>query len=445
MSSAIIQLLARQEAEDAPVVCDGGNEYDGRMGARISSIFVILVCGSFGALFPVLCSKYSQIKVPPVFFFCAKYFGSGVIIATSLVHLLQPANEALSQPCLGQWNDYPYAFGICLFMVFFMFAVELVCFNMFGHQGHNHGPIGLAGMGVPDETTTASGAAAVKSGNLHRDNLNSNAIGTLDQSNVHMHADPNSNPNCCDTEDTLEKTELDDNYTKTRDIDNRTSDSNSHDLSLADDKEKRAQTGPVPLAALDPLAPKDHYGHCDEHVDPADVDLENSDMGLETYGAQLISIFVLEFGIIFHSVFIGLTLAVSGEEFKDLYIVLVFHQMFEGFGLGTRLATAPWPKNKVWTPWLLGLAFGLTTPIAIAIGLGVRKTYPPGGKTASITNGLFDSISSGILLYTGLVELMAHEFLFSSEFKHASPWRIFWAFAWMCAGAGLMALLGKWA
>ncbi|AOW07526.1 Zinc/iron permease [Yarrowia lipolytica] len=391
ITDQLVRLLTRDDdADAAPVVCDSGNEYDGRMGARISSIFVILICGTFGALFPVLCSKYSQIKVPPVFFFCAKYFGSGVIIATSLLHLLQPANEALSQECLGHWNDYPYAFGICLFMVFFMFAVELVCFNMFGHQGHSHGPVGLA------------------------------SSKDVEISGVHEH--------------THEGHSHDDH--------------SSDDIVKENEKPREHSSVPVsmpnPIANHDPLTPKDHYGHCEEHTDPNDVDLEN-DMGLETYSAQLVSIFVLEFGIIFHSVFIGLTLAVSGDEFKDLYIVLVFHQMFEGFGLGTRLATAPWPKKKVWTPWILGLAFGLTTPIAIAIGLGVRKTYPPGGKTASITNGIFDSVSSGILLYTGLVELMAHEFLFSSEFKHANNWRIFWAFAWMCAGAGLMALLAKWA
>ncbi|OGE47237.1 hypothetical protein PENARI_c053G00181 [Penicillium arizonense] len=45
---------------------------------------------------------------------------------------------------------------------------------------------------------------------------------------------------------------------------------------------------------------------------------------IEVYMAQLTSIFILEFGIVFHSVFIGLTLAVSGEEFTILYIVIVF-------------------------------------------------------------------------------------------------------------------------
>ncbi|KAJ5480488.1 Zinc-regulated transporter 1 [Penicillium desertorum] len=32
-----------------------------------------------------------------------------------------------------------------------------------------------------------------------------------------------------------------------------------------------------------------------------------------------------EFGIVFHSIFIGLTLTVSSEEFTTLYIVIVFH------------------------------------------------------------------------------------------------------------------------
>ena len=129
----------------------------------------------------------------------------------------------------------------------------------------------------------------------------------------------------------------------------------------------------------------------------------------EAYSAQLTGIFILEFGVIFHSIFVGLTLAVAGDEFKTLYVVLVFHQTFEGLGLGARLASIPWPKKKKWTPYILAAAYGVTTPIAIAIGLGVRNTYPPGSSTTLIVNGVFDSISAGILIYTGLVELMAHE------------------------------------
>ena len=157
------------------------------------------------------------------------------------------------------------------------------------------------------------------------------------------------------------------------------------------------------------------------------------------------AIFILEFGVIFHSIFIGLTLAVSGEEFTVLYIVLVFHQAFEGLGLGARLATASWPKGKGYLPYLLAAGYSVSTPIAIAIGLGVRQSLAPGSPTTLIANGVFDAISAGILLYTGLVELLAHEFMFNPEMQKAGLRMKGLALLCVAVGAGLMALLGEWA
>lgn len=344
--------------------CEPDNEYDGSIGVRISAIFVILIAGTFGAVFPILASKYSFVKMPDSVFFVAKYFGSGVIIATALIHLLEPANDSLSEECLGEgWQEYPYAYGICLFVLFVTFFVELASLRYLDSVGlkHSHGPTGL----------------------------------TSSPNHEHSH---------------------------------------SHSVN---DREQQDQEH------------NKHILHGDgEGEDNRSVksDVTNSDSYAEhNLASQIGGILFLEFGIIFHSVFVGLTLAVSGEEFKTLYIVLVFHQLFEGLGLGTRLATAPWPQGWRLLPWFFGLAFGLTTPIAIAIGLGVRESYPPGSSTALITNGIFDAISAGILLYTGLVELIANEFLHSPELKHASVTRVFSAFFVMCWGAGLMALLGRWA
>ncbi len=183
-----------------------------------------------------------------------------------------------------------------------------------------------------------------------------------------------------------------------------------------------------------PPGGEDHLGHQRDHTDDDD-----------NFAAQMTAIFILEFGVIFHSIFIGLTLAVAGDNFIILYIVLVFHQTFEGLGLGSRLATTHWPRKKRWLPWVLGSAYGFTTPLAIAIGLGVRTTFTPGSSTTMIVNGVFDSISAGILIYTGLVELMAHEFMFNPEMRKSSINMMLFAFGCMCFGAGLMALLGKWA
>ena len=54
-------------------------------------------------------------------------------------------------------------------------------------------------------------------------------------------------------------------------------------------------------------------------------------------------------GVVVHSVIIGLTLAVT-DEFSTLFVVIIFHQTFEGLGLGTRLAQMPLPHRLNWVP-----------------------------------------------------------------------------------------------
>ena len=207
---------------------------------------------------------------------------------------------------------------------------------------------------------------------------------------------------------------------------------------------------------------EDHLSHTREHIEhddgaqqqtplsqtayPTDNHTKPPHNEIEDYAAQMTAILILEFGIIFHSIFVGLTLALTARsQFSTLYPVLVFHQTFEGLGLGSRLAATPFPPSKRFTPYLFALGYALSTPIAIAVGLGVRNSYAPGSQRSLIANGVFDAISAGILIYTGLVELMAHEFMFSSVMRRARLRVVMSAFAMMCAGAGLMALLGKWA
>jgi zinc transporter 1/2/3 len=310
----------------------------------------------------VFAKRNRSLGVPDWAFFVAKYFGSGVIIATAFIHLMAPANEAFTNPCLtGVITKYPWAEGIALMTIFLMFFLELMTmrYGNFGgehsHDGHSH------------TTLTPS---------PHQD-----AVSLKDQSS-----------------------------------NKQSGEAHGHHHTPGED----------------------HLGHARDHTDNSNLDQDWAERGVipETYAAQMTAIFILEFGVIFHSIFIGLTLAVAGEEFITLYIVLVFHQTFEGLGLGSRLATVPWPKSKHWTPYILGFAYGLSTPIAIAIGLGVRKSYPPESQTTLLVNGAFDSISAGILIYTGLVELMAHEFMFSPYMQKGPVSRTLNAFFLMCLGAG---------
>lgn len=376
MSAELLRLLIRDEDEDEPLPsCASENEYDGRDNLRILAVFMILISSAIGTFFPILSSKYSFIRLPDWCWFIAKFFGSGVIVATGFIHLLEPASDALGNECLGgTFADYPWAFGICLMSLFALFLSEIIAHHFVakaaGDQGnHSHSHFG---------------------------NLN-----------------------------------------------NKEGD----DESKEDEYEQDLKTSPL-IATKKPsnIPGANHYSHDLEHQDPELVGTPAANKAHEQYLNQILSVFVLEFGIIFHSVFIGLSLAVAGDEFNTLFIVLIFHQMFEGLGLGTRIADTPWDETRRWTPWMLALAYSITTPIAVAIGIGVRHSFTPEGRTALITNGCFDAISAGILIYTGIVELMAHEFLYSNQFKgEGGLKKMLLAYFVMCWGAGLMALLGKWA
>lgn len=49
------------------------------------------------------------------------------------------------------------------------------------------------------------------------------------------------------------------------------------------------------------------------------------------------------------------------------------------------------------------------TPIGIAIGMGVHAGYNPNSGAALLSIGVLDSVSAGILIYAGLVEMLAHD------------------------------------
>ena len=186
-------------------------------------------------------------------------------------------------------------------------------------------------------------------------------------------------------------------------------------------------------------ATEKHHGHGHE-VESGDQLHTMSD---STF-TQLIGVAILEFGVMFHSVLIGLTLAVD-QEFKLLFAVVTVHQLFEGLGLGARLSALVLPRGYHWVPIVGAILFGVTTPIGIAAGLGARSTYAPESSTALIVSGIFDALSAGILLYTGVAELLAHEFLFNPHLARMSNRRLTFACVSMLFGAGLMALLGRWA
>ncbi|GAA5968737.1 hypothetical protein JCM8115_002075 [Rhodotorula mucilaginosa] len=156
-------------------------------------------------------------------------------------------------------------------------------------------------------------------------------------------------------------------------------------------------------------------------------------------------VLILEAGIIFHSIMIGVSLGASGgDQWIPLFIAIVFHQLFEGLALGSRIGQLVWPAGKGWKKWAMALAFGLITPVGIAIGMGVHATYNPNSGASLLSIGVLDSISAGILIYTGIVECLYHDFMHGS-LARAGLGRVSAALFFVFAGSLCMAVLGKWA
>ncbi|KAJ5820537.1 hypothetical protein N7474_006128 [Penicillium riverlandense] len=337
----------------AKVVCwvqDTGNDYDGRLGARISSIFVIFVISTAVTFFPVIAKRVPRLRIPLYAYLFARYFGTGVIIATAFVHLLDPAySEIGPNSCVGMtgnWAEYSWPPAITLTSTIVVFLMD------FGAELYVESKYGI---------------------------MKESAVGIVQETHEHQ------------------------------------------------------PSGELPTTSLET-----------KHDSAWDTqDFSDSAAAERSFRQQIAALLILEFGVIFHSVIIGLNLGVVGSEFTTLYPVLVFHQSFEGLGIGARMSAIPF-KRKSWLPWILCMLYGLTTPISIAIGLGVRTTYDPNSMTADIVSGLLDSISAGILIYTGLVELLARDFLFD-PCRTNNRKRL--AFMTVCTvlGAGIMALIGKWA
>ncbi|TGJ83805.1 hypothetical protein E0Z10_g4957 [Xylaria hypoxylon] len=200
---------------------------------------------------------------------------------------------------------------------------------------------------------------------------------------------------------------------------------------------------------------------------------------------DVVSVGVLEAGIIFHSLLVGLTLVVAGDSvFVTLFVIIVFHQAFEGIALGSRIATAgrmvghtdsgsvvnSSEDNKVapegsgapsnttslnegstWKPLSilqkLGMAtaFALVTPIGMAIGIGVLHQFNGNDPSTVIAIGTLDALSAGILLWVGVVEMWATDWLFGGELEDAKASTTALGGFGLISGMVLMGLLGKWA
>lgn len=87
--------------------------------------------------------------------------------------------------------------------------------------------------------------------------------------------------------------------------------------------------------------------------------------------------------------------------------------------------------------------FSLTTPVGIAIGIGISSGYDENSPTALIVEGTLNAASAGILIYMALVDLLAQDLMSPKIQKNGKL--LFLSYFFLLSGAACMSVIAKWA
>ena len=189
-------------------------------------------------------------------------------------------------------------------------------------------------------------------------------------------------------------------------------------------------------------------GNCKSHVKCKDEDcnsrvLLGSNNGDKPRGALLSNLIISEVSIGVHSLVIGLSLGLSGsDEFVALFVAIIFHQLLEGIALGSATAESGLGSKIV---LLFAAIYSVTTPIGIAVGIGVRQSLDTSSPTMLYTVGILDAIAAGALIYLSLADHMNALRVHAKWMRRSTPAIQVACFAAFYTGAAVLLVLAIWA
>lgn len=320
---ALGRLAKRDACESSAVSPD---EYNTPL--HVGALVIILAVSGLACAVPMLASKFPILRIPEPFFFGVRHFGTGVLLATAFVHLLPTAFISLGNPCLSNFwtTDYPAMPGaIALVGIFFVSIIEMV-FSPARHftpRGGSAESDGTDGQGTGTGTGRTQAARSSVAGGHY-----SNAA-----------------------------------------------------VVAAVTRPSTTRRGSV----VEPAPPREAAAPAKQpDISKETLEIESQGAGLtpeQLHKKAILQCMLLEVGILFHSVFIGMALSVAvGSNFVVLLIAIAFHreftsppavlcfvvvanltptETFEGLALGARIASIAWPE-KTLQPWLMILAYGCT-------------------------------------------------------------------------------------
>ncbi|KAF9108192.1 high-affinity Zn(2+) transporter zrt1 [Mortierella sp. GBA35] len=425
---------------------DNYGDDDHSLSLHLLGVLAILTASTLGVLMPLIATKVHSCRLPTLVLTLGRQFGTGVILATAMIHTLPTAMSNLSSPCLGDFfsKDYPVMGGLLVLVSsLLMHWIEFMATEF--NQTRVRDPVAVASSGVVQTTTghgRGGGAAAWKTdpADVVVSRCPGHTVTVTDESDCdHNHGDEDpERAQLLPAQPPTTPTQYEQYESGAPPALQETQDGCGTGFygAIADMTNARPPSPSSSPQIRDRRHERRHHHHHYHHHHNHNHDHNLLGLALPNNAQRRISTYILEAGVAAHSVIIGVTLGVSsGSEFTGLLIALLFHQFFEGFALGARIADLD--LEKTWTHYLLALIFSLTTPFGVLIGIGVSNTYQSDSVTALLTEGTLDAISTGILLYMGYVTLLAVEFNLDSELLRQSSRVKSWCFFALWTGAGL--------
>lgn len=389
--------------------------------------------------FPLISSQSRGRRQSRVVFY-SQHFGTGVLIATAFVHLLPTAFSSLTDPCLPYFFSEGYLpLPGLIAMVSALVVVAVESYLTTRGAGHSHAHHSeWEEVNGDEEIEEASHTNGNDRGGLAArrgarpgdialgDSCVSEGTGLMSSISPLPESTPTIqvNGNARDGDRTTRGAKC------CEDEDEEDSDRESMDIEL----NMEELSGPLSRTTTSAPPTKTPKTPTTPHTPSPDEQKR-----------LLLQCLLLEAGILFHSVFIGMAISVAtGGAFVVFLVAIAFHQTFEGLALGSRIAALRFPRSSP-RPWLMVLAYGTTTPLGQAIGLAVHRFYDPQSQTGLLMVGVMNAVSSGLLLFAGLVQLLAEDFLTEKSYRTLKGTTRLRAFVAVVGGAMLMAAVGAFA
>jgi len=180
------------------------------------------------------------------------------------------------------------------------------------------------------------------------------------------------------------------------------------------------------------------HNHNHKHPEKGEKTPEGTDEEKANKVKFYTEMYSLLFGLTFHSIFVGFALGLN-EEDLGLLVAILCHQFFEGVALGLRIVRAGVSRRL--HVFIIDSIFALAAPIGVAIGMGIQSSINDNPQTFTIVQGVFNSLSAGILIYVGLLHMIVE------EIQRVQNKRLhqFLLYIGIVLGAAFMSILAIWA